>query len=148
MRPPAIIDTNVVIAGLLTSRPDSPGASPGASPVAQILDGMLAAKFPYVLSEALLAEYRVVLERPKLHKLHGLGAAEQESILIALAQHAIVLKPVATSPASDAGDQHLWELLAVRDDLLLVTGDKRLLDDRRMRDRIHAPADFVRMLHW
>jgi uncharacterized protein len=47
-----VIDTNVVVVGLLTSHPDSP--------VARILDGMLAAAFAFVLSEALLAEYRVV----------------------------------------------------------------------------------------
>lgn len=134
---PAIVDTNVMIAGLLTAQP--------GSPVIRILDGMLAAAFPFVLSEALLAEYRAVLERPKLRKLHGLSATEQESILVALAQHAIVLQPIATSPAPDPGDQHLWELLAVRGDLLLVTGDKRLLGDHSMRHRTHAPAAFVEL---
>ena len=59
----AIVDTNVVVAGLMTSREDSP--------VARVLDGMLAARFPFALSEALLAEYRVVLSRPKLRGLHG-----------------------------------------------------------------------------
>ena len=46
-----IADTNVVVAGLLTGNE--------ASPVARILDGMLSATFPFVVSEALLAEYRV-----------------------------------------------------------------------------------------
>lgn len=135
---PAIVDTNVVIAGLLTARPDSP--------VVRILDGMLAATFPFVLSEALLAEYRAVLERPKLRKLHRLSAAEQENILVTLAQHAIVLQPVAAPPAPDPGDQHLWDLFATRDDLLLITGDKRLLDDQPMQHRVLAPAAFVEWL--
>ena len=81
-RPAVIVDTNVVVAGLLTVHE--------ASPVARILDGMLAAAFPFVVSEALLAEYRTVLVRPALRKLHGLPVAEVEAILTDLAQHAIV----------------------------------------------------------
>ncbi len=46
--PVVIVDTNVVVAGLLTAN--------DSSPVASILDGMLAAAFPFVMSEALLAE--------------------------------------------------------------------------------------------
>lgn len=105
--PPAIIDTNVVVAGLLTSRPESP--------VVRILDSMIAAAFPFVLSEALLAEYRRVMLRPKLRRLHGLDDGQIDTILLELAQHAIVLQPAATSPdAPDFGDQHLWDLAGTR----------------------------------
>ena len=112
-----IIDTNVVVAGLLTSHADSP--------VARILDGMLGAAFAFVLSEALLAEYRSVLMRPRLCKLHGLSEAEIDTILTDIARHAVVLSPVrtgATPMAPDSGDQFLWDLLATRTDLVLVTG--------------------------
>lgn len=130
-----IVDTNVVVAGLLTGN--------DASPVARILDGMLAAAFPFVVSEALLAEYRAVLVRPGLRKLHGLTVAEVETLLTDIAQHAIVLAPVATTPAPDPGDQLLWELLAAKSDLLLVTGDKLLLRHAGMRGRVHSPSEFV-----
>ena len=130
-----IVDTNVVVAGLLT-RNDT-------SPVARILDGMLAAAFPFVVSEALLAEYRTVLVRPGLRKLHGLTVAEVETLLTDIAQRAIVLAPVATSPAPDPGDQLLWELLAAKSDLLLVTGDKLLLGQTGMPGRVLSPAEFV-----
>ena len=133
---PAVIgDTNVVVAGLLTKQ--------DTSPVARILDGMLGAAFPFVLSEALLAEYRAVLVRPALRKLHGLTVAELEAILTDLAQHAIVLGPVAAAPAPDPGDQLLWELLSARADLVLVTGDKLLLRDAGMRGRVISPSAFV-----
>ena len=136
MRGPAvIIDTNVVVAGLLTARDDSP--------VARILDGMLAAGFSFVVSEPLLAEYRAVLVRPGLRKLHGLTVADVEAILTDLAQHAIVLKPAAGPPAPDAGDQLLWDLLAARPNLLLVTGDKLLLQDAGMRGRVISTQAFV-----
>lgn len=136
-RPAVIVDTNVVVAGLLTAN--------DASPVARLLDGMLAAAFPFVVSEALLAEYRTVLVRPNLRKLHGLTVAEIESILTDLAQHAIVLTPVpgAAPPAPDPGDQLLWDLLAARAKLLLVTGDKLLLQDVGMQGRVISPQAFV-----
>ena len=130
-----IIDTNVVVAGLLTEN--------DASPVARILDGMLVAAFPFVLSEALLVEYRTVLIRPRLRKLHGLTVAQVEILLTDLAQHAIVLSPVPGSPAPDRGDQMLWDLLATRVDLVLVTGDKRLIRDAGLRGRVVSPAAFV-----
>jgi putative PIN family toxin of toxin-antitoxin system len=135
--PAVIVDTNVVVAGLLTANDDSP--------VARILDGMLVAAFEFVMSEALLAEYRTVLVRPNLRKLHGLKVAEVETILTELAQHAIMLNPApaAARSAPDPGDQLLWDLLATRADLLLVTGDKLLLRDSGMRGRVISPQGFV-----
>ena len=134
-RPAVIVDTSVVVAGLLSARE--------TSPVARILDGMLAAAFPFVVSEALLAEYRTVLVRPNLRKLHGLTVAEVEVILTDLAQHAIVLAPAASPPAPDPGDQLLWELLSARADLVLITGDKLLLRDAGMHGRVMTPQAFV-----
>lgn len=133
-----IIDTNVVVAGLLTAHADSP--------VARILDGMLCAAFPFVVSEALLAEYHAVLMRPKLTKLHGLSVADIDTILADVARHAIVLSPVqnaATPLAPDAGDQFLWDLLATRADLLLVSGDKLLLQNQAMSPRVITPQAFI-----
>lgn len=135
MRHPAIIDTNIVVAGLLTTR--------NTSPVAKILDGMLKAAFRFVLSEALLAEYRAVILRPSLRKLHGLTVPEVETILTSVAQSAIVLAPVAARPAPDPGDQLLWELLAARADLVLVTGDKRLIQDKTMQGRVLSAQTFL-----
>ena len=133
-----VIDTNVMVAGLLTGHADSP--------VARILDGMLTAAFPFVVSEALLAEYHAVLVRPKLCKLHGLSVAEIDIILTDMAHHAIVLpRPSSAnnSVAPDSGDQFLWDLLASRPDLVLVTGDKLLLQDEAMQGRVILPQSFV-----
>jgi len=135
IRPAVIVDTNVVVAGLLTPH--------DASPVARILNGMLAAAFPFVVSEALLAEYHTVLVRPSLRKLHGLTVTEVETLLTDLAQHAIVLAPMAAPPAPDPGDQLLWELLSARADLVLVTGDKLLLQNAAMQGRVISPHSFL-----
>jgi len=136
-----VIDTNVVVAGLLISYADSP--------VARILDGMLGAAFAFVLSKALLTEYRAVLLRPHLRKLHGLSEAEIDVILMDIARHAIVLAPIETAQAPvapDPGDQFLWNLLATRADLVLVTGDKLLLKDELMQSRVILPQTFVAQL--
>lgn len=136
MSPPVVIvDTNVVVAGLLTAN--------SASNVARVLDGMLTAAFPFAVSEALLAEYRTVLVRAKLRELHGLTIAEVETILTDLAQHAIVLAPVGAPPAPDPGDQLLWDLLATRADLVLVTSDKLLVEDAGMQGRVVSPYSFM-----
>lgn len=134
-RQPAIVDTNVVVAGLLTGS--------AASPVARILDVMLAAAFPFVVSEALLAEYHAVLVRPGMRRQHGLTVAEIGTLLTGIAQHAIVLAPVAAPRTPDPGDQLLWGLLAARGDLLLVTGNKALLRDPGMPARVATPQAFV-----
>lgn len=92
----AVVDTNVVVSGLTTAADD-------AAPV-RILAGMLAGSIPFVVSETLLAEYRDVLNCPKLRKPHGLTRAQIETFLIALAQNAIVLTaaigPAAPDPAT------------------------------------------------
>lgn len=135
MMPAVIVDTNVVVAGLLTARDDSP--------VARILDGMLAAAFPFAVSSRLLAEYLQVLNRPALRKSHGLSVEEVETLVVALAEHAIVLTPSPSPAAPDPGDQHLWELLAARKDLRLVTGDKLLLEQNRNLYRLLTPQAFI-----
>jgi predicted nucleic acid-binding protein len=133
-----IVDTNVVVAGILSTAETSPPA--------RILDGMLTARFPFVLSEALLSEYRSVLLRDKIHARHGLSSREIDVVLIQLATHAIVLSPEAGPPAPDRSDQFLWNLLTMHDDVGLVTGDKRLLGDRLMGARIVTPRACVDLI--
>ena len=87
--------------------------------------------------------------RPRLQKLHGLSIAEIDVILTDLARHAIVLAPVNTEAATlapDPGDQSLWNLLATRADLVLVTGDKHLLQDAAMQQRVILRLTFMAQL--
>lgn len=117
----AIIDTNVVVAGLITSD--------GEAPTARVLDGMIGGRFPFVLSVALLGEYRGVLLRDRIREAHGLGDDDIDAILTAIASTAIVREPTITAGrAPDAGDQYLWDLLASIPDAILVTGDRALLE--------------------
>ncbi len=103
MSPVFIVDTNVVVAGLLAADP--------TSPVARGLDGMLAAACRCAVSETLLGEYRTVRLRLALRKVHALSTDEVEQLLTDVAQHAIVIHPAASpavaSRAPDPGDQFL-----------------------------------------
>lgn len=128
MTPPlAVIDTSVVVSGLLTSE--------RAAPTATIVDAMLGGHFTYLLSLDLLAEYRAVLLRPTIRRRHGLTEAEVEVVLTEIALNGTVHEPASPGEAlADAGDRHLWALLDEAPSAALVTGDDRL------RERAPGPA--------
>jgi len=127
---PAIIDTNILVSGLISGN--------HLSPPSMIVDGMLQAAFPFLLSVELLQEYRQVLLRPKIQRLHKLAEAEIDIIMEELVANAIFRESVETSSqAPDKNDQHLWELLAAMPDALLITGDQLLLIN---------PPDFARVI--
>lgn len=154
MRRYVVVDTNVLVSGLLTRDP--------TSPLAVIVDGMLSGRFPLLLSSRLVAEYREVLLRPRIQRLHGLAVAEVDELLTeiivmgswrdspAAASHANVLVPaVASSPdpgAPDPGDDHLWELRRRADDAILVTGDALLVERPPDFASVMTPRAFVARL--
>lgn len=128
----------MVVAGLLTSRAESA--------VARILDGMLLASFRFAMSKALLAKRCSVMLRPKLLKLRCFNELEVATVLINLASPAIVLPMPRLQnglAALDSGDQFLWNLLSSCDDLLLVTGDKLLLQAGPLQPRVMTSQLFV-----
>ena len=120
-----VVDTNVVVAGLLTREP--------SAPTARILDAMLGG-LRFLLSEALLAEYRVVLLRPEIATAHGLAAGEVDEILIRLAALAVIREPAAGA-SGPAGDRHLFDLLATEPTAILVSGDAKALRQAGARGR-------------
>ena len=127
MKVPLVVDTNVVVAGLLSRR--------RGSPVCLLLDGMLAGAFPFVLSPRLLAEYREVLLRPAVRARHRSDDDEIDVILTEITANAMFRDEADHAPpAPDQGDDHLWRLLATKRGATLVTGDRQLLA---------APPDFA-----
>ena len=117
-----VIDTNVVVAALLSRAGDSPPR--------RLLDGMLVGAFHFLLSSDLLAEYRRVLLRRPIRARHGLTAAEVDTLLTDIAANAQVRDPAdrRAPSAPDRGDDHLWQLLHAAPGATLVTGDRRLLE--------------------
>jgi putative PIN family toxin of toxin-antitoxin system len=127
-----IIDTNVFIAGLISSTVNSP--------TVKIVDSMLSGLIIYALSPALLKEYRDVLIRPKLLKLHKLTESEIDQILCEITANAIWREPEIIHQAPDAGDNHIWSLLLQTNDTILVTGDQLLLKKAPKDKSVISPA--------
>ena len=134
----AIIDTNVVAAALLTGDVNSPAA--------RMLDGMCRGDFPFLLSTALLAEYREVLLRRRVRSLHGLTEREVDSLLTVLAANAIVREPAQRDGALDTNDALVWSLAESGRNCVLVTGDRPLLEHRPQKSQGVTPRQFVERL--
>ena len=139
MNPPiAVVDTNVVVAGLLTRDL--------ASPVARVLDGMLTGRFAYLLSPALLREYRQVLLRPAIASRHRLTAVEVDAVLTELVANARWREPASEPRAPDPGDNYVWALLAQRD-VVLVTGDRLLLESPPAPASVLSARSFLELFN-
>ena len=135
----AVVDTNVIVSGLLTRA--------RGSPPAVILDAMMGGRFTYLLSLDLLADYRMVLLRPAIRRRHGLTEAEVETILTELALNATVHEPRSSGEALvDAGERHVWALLESESAAVLVTGDDVLHRSAPDPSRVLTPRQFAARL--
>lgn len=137
MTPPVVVDTNVVVAGLIST--------PGDSPVCRILDGMLAGSFPFLLSIELLDEYRNVLLRDPLRGVHGLSPDQVDVVLTEITANAVIREPEPdrTLEAPDRGDDHLWRLQATTPGSTLVTGGRALLAHPPEFATVQSPRAFI-----
>ena len=133
MPKPCIVDTNVVVSGLIGK----------GGPPTQIVNAMLRGELPYALSADLFEEYASVLRRPTLVSLHGCSDNELGALLEDIAANAIWQEPEATARAPDAGDNHVWALLADMEGGQLVTGDRLLLENPSDGASVMSPRDFV-----
>jgi len=132
-----VVDTNILVAGLISGQPDSP--------TIQVVDAMLDGRLIYLLSPELLQEYRMVLLRPRLMGLHGLSEEEIDQLLTEITANAIwheTLTGVAEH-APDPGDEHLWKLLATEPSAALITGDRLLLEQPPSHSSVLSPASYV-----
>ena len=158
----AVIDTNVVVSGVLTGSPQSPTRI--------ILDAMLAGRMRFALSVDLLAEYREALLRPAIARRHGLDAGLIDKLLARLAVGAMlhgppavataiaagtgtvtadtaiaVATPAGTAPVlvRDPGDAHVALLASSLPNVVVVTGDRRLREDLAPACSVMSPAEYV-----
>ena len=118
---PAVIDTNVVVSGFITKDAEAP--------TARINDGMLRSTFPFLLSDALLREYRNVLLRPAIVKLHKRSVKEIDEFLAELITNGMFQKPAKRRDnLRDTKDSHVVELALSVKSAVVVSGDDDLLD--------------------
>ncbi len=132
-----VIDTNVIVSDLIGEDSNSPPA--------RILDAMLGGEVAYLMSSELLDEYLSVLRRPRLVRLHGRTVEELDRLLTDLVANAVWREPAGepVGAAPDAGDNHLWALLASYSEALLVTGDRLLLEEPPIDASVIPPRQFV-----
>ena len=135
--PVAVVDTNVVVSGMLTADPEAP--------TARILEGMLTGRFSFLVSVDLLAEYRAVLLRPGIRKRHGLTEHEVDVALTDITANGQVRELEGSLLGRGDGDEHLRALLADRRDAVLVTGDA-VLRSRLPAARTLSPKAFASAL--
>ena len=129
-----IVDTNIVVSGLIGS---------SAGPPARILRAMLGGDVLYLMSSDLLDEYSSVLRRPDLARLHGRTNEEINRLLADLVANAMWRVPVVSEDSPDAGDNHLWALLASHPEGLLVTGDRLLIENPPSGASVISPRRFA-----
>ena len=132
-----IIDTNVLVAGLISGQV--------GSPTVKIVDAMLDGKLLFLLSPELLQECRAVLLRPKLLCLHGLNEKQIDHFLTEITANAIWHDVVSDSieSAPDPGDNRLWKLLATEPSASLVTGDRLLCENPPQLRSVISPASCI-----
>ena len=130
----AVIDTNVIVASLLTRNHDSA--------TARIMDAVYAGKICPLVCDEILAEYEEVLHRARLK----LDVAKCDYILSLVRDIAMSLHPLHTEVAmSDEDDRVFFEIaLAGQDtrDAHLITGN---LKDYPRADFVVSPAEFCEL---
>lgn len=132
-----VVDTNVVVSGLISGDPDTPPA--------RILDAMLDGRVIYLMSGDLLDEYSNVLRRPRLVRLHRRTDEQLDRLLADLVANAIWRDPADGDDAPDPRDSHLWALLSCRPRGLLVTGDRLLAENPPSGASVISPRRFADM---
>lgn len=131
-----VLDTNVIVSGLLSGD--------AGSPPAQLLDAMIAGSIRCVISHELFAEYRAVLLRPAIAARHGLTEDEIDIVLEHIALQCPVRQPESEHPEPpDPGDAHLWALMAAEPKAVLVTGDRALIEAAPTGWRVVSPAEAI-----
>jgi putative PIN family toxin of toxin-antitoxin system len=141
--PSAVVDTNVIVAGVLTSNPRSASRS--------LIDRLWSGQFTLVLSPDALREIQDVLRLLRLRALHRLTDDDIRRFCRALEVVSRMLVPtehVSPTVTRDVTDTK-WLALALHSDAdFLVTGDRRHLHRLRRigTTRIVTPAAFLHEL--
>lgn len=139
----AVVDTNVIVAGVLTT------SSRSAS--RQLIDRLGAGDFLLALSPPTLAEVLEVLQHPRLRAIHGLTAREVRQFVHSLEQRSRMFSgelEVSAALTRDVTDTK-WIALSIEASAdFLVTNDRRHLQrlKRIGRTEIVSAGRFLRAL--
>ena len=116
MRCYAVLDTNVIVSALLSSKADAA--------TVQVLQKLFSDSFCPVISKEIMAEYTEVLHRAKFH----FSPAIVEDLLFAIEEKAEYVIPASTGAVlPDMKDLPFYEVVMEKrtDDAYLVTGNQK-----------------------
>ncbi len=116
MRCYAVLDTNVIVSALLSSKADAA--------TVQVLQKLFSDSFCPVISKEIMAEYTEVLHRAKFH----FSPALVEDLLFAIEEKAEYVIPASTGAIlPDMKDLPFYEVVMEKraDDAYLVTGNQK-----------------------
>jgi predicted nucleic acid-binding protein len=142
-----VVDTNVVVSGVFDGH--------SGSPTQKIVDEMLAGAVRFLVSEALVFEYRRVLLRPRIAARHRLSDAEVDELLEMMLLNAGIREVAASRVAEGSvdqgehaarGDEHIVALLKAQSGATLITGDRRLAEAVSGWCQVLTPAEFAATL--
>lgn len=127
-----ILDTNIVVSGLIARRPETPPAA--------LLNAVIERRIALLASRALLIEYGQALAKPQVLRAAGVARI---AFIPTLDRLSVVASIIATVPAAlqapDRKDQHLWDLLEAVSESILVTGERVLLESDHFPGRVLTP---------
>lgn len=131
----AVIDTNVVVSGLIRAR-----GNPAA-----VLRALRDRRFVAIVSPAMLEELAATLARPWLQSKYGIEDDNIRDLLRLLALRAELVEPTSTiRRCRDPRDDIFLEAAVDGRADRLVSGDEDLLAIRSIEEvRIVSPASFV-----
>lgn len=134
----AVVDTNVVVSGLLWRGPSR-----------EILDAARAGKVELFTSAAMLAELWDVLSRDRFApRLAAAGIAPRE-LVMGFAALALLVEPVAVPPTvlADPEDDAVLAAAVAASAEVIVSGDRHLLDLNLFRGiKIVKASEFVSLI--
>ena len=139
----AVVDTNVVVAGVLSSNPTSASRA--------LMDRLRAGKFVLLLSPEALLEIEEVLALSEMKAIHGLTDDEIRMFCESLQVGSRMVSgttPVSPALTRDVTDTK-WVAIAVEGDAdYLVTKDRRHLHRLKTvgRTKIVTPRKFLKAL--
>ena len=131
----AVIDTNVIVASLLTKHHDSA--------TARVMDAVFSGKVIPLLNDEIIAEYRDVLHRKRL----GLNSEKCDFILSLITDLGMTLDRISTNTSmADEKDRVFYEIALAGLDIgnsKLVTGNTKHYPEV---DFIVTPAQFCEIM--
>lgn len=137
----AVIDTNILISGLI---------SPKASP-AKIISLWRERKFILVVSEEIIEELKSALFYPKIFKKYGLSKSTIGRYLKIIRAFAEMAKPKESVNLiiADTGDNKFLEAALAANVNFIVSGDKHLLGLKKFRGiKIIKAEEFTRIIQY